>query len=76
MQVTIDKFEIKAETEMTEEHPKTYKKIHPIYEFTGNNLNKSKNKIEKTVNLFQKKYCRVSTLLEKALEITYEIKIF
>lgn len=56
MQVTIDKFEIKAETEMTEEHPKTYKKIHPIYEFTGNNLNKSKNKIEKTVNLFQKKY--------------------
>ncbi len=54
MQVTIDKFEIKSETEMTDEHPKTYSKIHLVYEFTGENLNESKKKIEKAVNLSQK----------------------
>jgi len=76
MEVKIDAFEIKAETEMTEEHPKTYKKIHLIYEFKGKNLNESKKKIEKAVKLSQERYCGVSALLEKALELTYTIKIF
>lgn len=76
MEVKFDSFEITAETEMSQEHPKTYTKIHLIYKFTGDNLNESKKKIEKAVKLSQERYCGVSSLLEKGLELTYEIKIF
>lgn len=73
MHVDISAFEIKAETEMTEEHPKTYSKIHLIYEFSGKDLDESK--INKAVSLSQDKYCGVSELLKHGLELTYEIKI-
>ncbi len=73
MQVTYDTFEILIESEMTEEHPKTYSKIHMIYVFKGTDL--PVTKIEKAVKLSQERYCGVSALLDKALDLTYEIKI-
>ncbi len=73
MHVEVDSFEIKTETEMTEEHPKTYSKIHLIYEFSGKDLDEGK--IKKAVSLSQDKYCGVSELLKKGLELSYEIKI-
>ena len=73
MHVDVESFEIKAETEMTDEHPKTYSKIHLIYEFTGKDLDEAK--ISKAVSLSQDKYCGVSELLKKGLELSYEIKI-
>ena len=73
MHVEVDTFEIKTEAEMTEEHPKTYSKIHLIYEFSGKNLDEGK--IQKAVSLSQDKYCGVSELLKKGLELTYEIKL-
>lgn len=73
MQVTYDTFEILIESEMTEEHPKTYSKIHMIYVFKGTDLPVAK--IEKAVKLSQERYCGVSALLDKALDLTYEIKI-
>jgi len=73
MRVELDSFNMSVETEMTEEHPKTYTKIHMIYEFTGNDLDPAK--IEKAVSLSQDRYCGVSELLKKGLELTYEIKI-
>ncbi len=75
MQVAFDSFEIKSETVMTEEHPKTYSKIHLIYEFKGEGLKDSEKKIEKAVKLSQERYCGVVSLLEKALDLTYEIKL-
>jgi len=73
MKGTYDSFEIETETEMTEEHPKTYTKMHLIYKFKGNDL--SLKKIEKAVKLSQEKYCGVSALLEKGLELTYAIEV-
>lgn len=73
MQVEVDDFEIITETEMTEEHPKTYTKFHLIYQFTGKNL--PIKKIEKAVKLSQERYCGVSALLDKAMELSYEIKL-
>ncbi|MBN2259571.1 MAG: OsmC family protein [Clostridiales bacterium] len=75
MQVSFDSFEIKTEAELTEEHPKTYTKIHLIYEFAGKNLEESLKKIEKAVTLSQDRYCGVSALLDKVVDITYEIKL-
>lgn len=73
MHAEVDTFEIKTEAEMTEEHPKTYSKIHLIYEFSGKNLDEGK--IQKAVSLSQDKYCGVSELLKRGLELTYEIKL-
>lgn len=73
MQVSYDSFEILIESEMTEDHPKTYSKIHMIYVFKGDDLPAAK--IEKAVKLSQERYCGVSALLDKALELTYEIKL-
>jgi len=75
MQVKVDSFNIITETELTEEFPKTYTKIHLIYEFTGKNLNENESKIKKAVKLSQDKYCGVSALFEKALDLSYEIRI-
>lgn len=74
MKVEFDKFDMKVETEMSIEHPKVYTKMHLIYEFSGENLNE--NKIHRAVQLSQEKYCGVSAILSKALELSYEIKFY
>lgn len=72
MRVDFDSFNIDVETEMTENHPKTYTKLHLIYRFKGTDL--PVKKVEKAVKLSQEKYCGVIALLKKGLELTYEIK--
>ena len=73
MRVEPSYFNIAVEGELTEEHPKTYFKIHLVYEFKGENL--PVEKLEKAVSLSQDRYCGVSELLRKGAELTYEIKI-
>jgi len=73
MKVIYDSFEIDTETDMTDDHPKTYTKMHLIYKFQGNDL--PLKKIEKAVKLSQEKYCGVVALLEKGLELTYTIEL-
>ncbi|MBK5252832.1 MAG: OsmC family protein [Peptostreptococcaceae bacterium] len=77
MQVSdlIESFEIKTETDVTDEHPKTYTKMHLIYEFKSKGESLPMAKIEKAVKLSQERYCGVSALFEKALNLSYEIKI-
>jgi putative redox protein len=66
-------FNVRVEAEMTEEHPKHYTSMHIIYEFKGENL--ELEKLQKAVELSQEKYCGVSTVYRKAMEITFEIVI-
>lgn len=73
MRVELDNFEIEVETEMTEEHPKHYNKINVIYKFWGKDL--PLDKLEKAVNLSDERYCGVSAVYKKAIEMTNEIKI-
>ena len=73
MRVKFDSFEMKVETELSEEHPKTYTKIHVIYEFSGENL--EVDKLDKAASLSQDKYCGVAALLKKGLDLSYEIRI-
>ncbi|MBN2286118.1 MAG: OsmC family protein [Tissierellales bacterium] len=75
MQVKFSRFTMRIETELTEEHPKTYSKIHMIYEFGGDNLESSRSKFEKAVNLSQERYCGVSALLDKVVQLTSEIRL-
>jgi putative redox protein len=72
MRVQINKFNIDIKGDLTDEHPRYYHRIHVIYTFQGENLDREK--VEKAVKLSQDKYCGVSAMLRKAAELTYEIR--
>lgn len=73
MQVEVESFSVKVETEVTEEFPKHYTKMHVIYEFTGKDL--PIDKLKRAVELSEEKYCGVSAVYRKAIEMSSEIKV-
>lgn len=73
MRVEPEYFNISVAADSTDEHPKYYNKIHITYTFKGKDLPMAK--LEKAVNLSQDRYCGVTAMLNKAAEITHEIKI-
>ncbi len=73
MRIEPSYFNVRVEAEMTEEHPKHYTSMHIIYEFKGKNLDMEK--LQKAIDLSQERYCGVSFVYRKAMEITHEIKI-
>lgn len=73
MRVKLDDFAVEVEAEMTEEHPKHYNKMKVIYKFWGKDL--PVEKLEKAVNLSDERYCGVSAVYKKAIEMSHEIRI-
>ena len=72
MRSEVDDLEIDVTGELTEEHPKYYKKVHVEYRFYGKEF--KKDKIEKAVNLSQERYCGVSEMFRQFAELTIDIK--
>jgi putative redox protein len=73
MKVVPEAFNVLVEGELTEEHPKYYHKIKVIYQFKGKNL--PLEKLEKAVKLSETKYCGVSAVYKKAVDLETEIRI-
>ena len=73
MRENISDFKIDIDAEVAEEHPKVYTKIHLTYKFWGNDL-KEEN-IKKAIDLSQDRYCSVSAMLKKAVEINHSYEI-
>jgi len=73
MRVEVEKFNVIVEGDLTDEHPKHFTKMHVIYEFTGKDL--PLDKLQKAVELSEERYCGVSAVYKKVLEMTSEIKI-
>jgi putative redox protein len=73
MRIEPEYFNVRAEGEVTEDHPKQFTKIHLVYEFRGKDL--PLESLQKAISLSQDKYCGVSATLRKSVEITSEIKI-
>lgn len=73
MRIEPDYFNVSAEGELTEDHPKYYHKIHITYELKGKDIDPEK--VEKAVSLSQEKYCGLTTMLRFAATITHDIKI-
>jgi putative redox protein len=68
----VDDFDMKVIGEISKRTPIEYIAIHVIYEFKGNPENK-----EVALNAVtdsQEKYCGVSSMLKKALPVTWEVK--
>ncbi|MFW6275400.1 MAG: OsmC family protein [bacterium] len=73
MKVDVKGLSITVEGDMEEEPPKAFTSMHVLYTFKGSNL--PMDKLEKAVKLSEEKYCGVSAVLKKALNLTYEIKV-
>jgi putative redox protein len=73
MKVEAKGLNIRVEGIIAEDHPKTYTSMHLIYEFEGENL--PMDRLIRAIELSQEKYCGVSLSLQKAMPVTWEIKI-
>jgi putative redox protein len=72
MRVEVDECNIDVESELTEEMPSVYKSMHIVYRFKGKNLDPEK--LKRAVELSQDKYCGVSLMYKKIMDITWEIR--
>lgn len=73
MRIEPEEFNVHVEGDVTDEHPKKYYKIHVVYEFKGKEL--PLDKLKKAVELSEERYCGVSAVYKKVMEMTSEIKI-
>ena len=71
MRVELKALNIRAEGDITEEHPKQFYKMKVIYEFTGKDL--PMDKLQKAVKLSEESYCGVRASYDKAMEVSSEI---
>ncbi len=69
----IEDFEMNITAEMQEEHPQVFTKINIEYVFKGKNI--PEKDVERAIELSQTKYCSVTAMLQKAIEITHSFRI-
>jgi putative redox protein len=73
MRIEPQAFSVDVESELTDEHPKVFKKVHITYRLKGEGIDRAK--VEKAVSLSQERYCGVSAMMRQAVPIEYEIII-
>jgi putative redox protein len=73
MHIEFEDFRIKAEGNITEEHPMHFDHMHIIYSIKGKDI--PADKVNKAISLSQEKYCGVSYNYRQAMKITYELVI-
>jgi putative redox protein len=73
MKVEPEAFNVIVEAEVTEEHPKHYNKMKVVYQFKGKDLPYAK--LEKAVKLSEEKYCGVTAVYKKVIDMESEIRI-
>lgn len=73
MKVAFTRFEIEAEAEQTEEHPKVFTYINMLYRIDVKP--EDLDKVKRAVALSQEKYCGVSAMLAKHCGINYTIEL-
>lgn len=71
--INLRDFEINITAQQQEEHPQVYTKINLEYVFYGSNI--PVEAVERAIELSQTKYCSVTAMLQKAVEITHTYKI-
>lgn len=73
MKVEPEAFNVIVEADVTEEHPKYYYKAKIVYQFKGKDL--PVDKLERAVKLSEDKYCGVTAVYKKVMEMESEIRI-
>ena len=75
MRVEVSGIEVRLLGKRAEEHPRRLTSIEMEYVFFGDNLEESRDKIEKAVALSQEKYCGVAATLRGGVELSYRITL-
>ena len=73
MKVEPEAFNVIVEADVTDEHPKHYTKMKIVYHFKGKDV--PLDKLEKAVKLSEEKYCGVTAVYKKAMEMESEIRV-
>ncbi len=73
MKVELEAFNVIVEAELTNDYPQYYNKIKTIYQFKGKDL--PYGKLEKAIKLSEEKYCGVTAVYQKVMEMEHEIRI-
>ena len=71
--VQISNFEMNISADVAEEHPQVFTKINVEYVFHGKDI--QEKDVERAIELSQTKYCSVTHMLNKAMQITHSFKI-
>ena len=71
MRIEPEAFTVEAESDVTEAHPRVFKRVLLTYRLKGPNI--PLEKVEKAVQLSQETYCGVTAMLQKAVPIDYKI---
>jgi len=71
--IDVRSFEINITAEMTDDHPKVYSSMNIEYVFKGKGIKDSD--VERAIELSQTKYCGVTKMYEKAMEITHSFTL-
>lgn len=66
-------FEVTAQIERAEDHPKVFEKVIIEYKVTGKNIDR--DAVERAVELSENKYCAAQAMVAKTAEITHKIII-
>ena len=73
MRIPVAAIAITVEGELTDDTPSVYTAMHIVYRFTGRQLNAGK--LQRAVELSMDKYCGVSAMYRKIMDITWEIRM-
>lgn len=71
--IKLDGFEMNISADVADEHPQVFTKMHLEYVFYGKNL--PEKDIERAIDLSLTKYCSVTAMLQKAMQIEHSYKI-
>lgn len=71
--VEVTDFEVSAEIERSEGHPKVFTKIQLVYKVTGKNI--ERKDVERAVELSENKYCPAHAMLKETVEISHKVVI-
>jgi putative redox protein len=72
MREPITWFNVRVQSELTSEHPKTYDGIKLVYEFKASDGLKD-DSVRKAIQLSQDRYCGVSAMLKKATSVEFDV---
>jgi putative redox protein len=73
MRVPFSALRVFVEGELSDEHPKTYVKIHIVYEICCDSNHA--DAIERAITLSKSTYCGVYAMLSKASDVSHEVRI-
>lgn len=71
MRAEVSEFKMVTKGELTDEHPRYYRKVTLEYHFYGSDL--QEEKINKAVNLSVEKYCGVMEMFRKFADVKTEV---